>query len=228
MDEARTAYQKAIQIYERLASEFPADTRYVVALAGTYSNMGRLVGDEGKLEESLPWVTKGIGILEAAMRRDQRVAKVRETLCVASWTRAMTLCGLSRYAEALKDWDRAIEMDDGRYPSLLRIKRASNLLNVKDHVRATADAAAIAESSTATAEDLYNAACVYSLSSQLAADDALRIESYRGKAVEILRQALAKGYQDLERIRTHGDLEALRSRDDFQQLMKELDAGPGK
>jgi tetratricopeptide (TPR) repeat protein len=224
-DEGRSAYQKAIQLYERLVADSPGGTPYIVTLAGTYSNMGRLVGDQGQLEDSLPWLTKSVEILEGALSRDQRVAKVRESLCIASWTRAMTLAGLSRHAEALKDWDRAIELDDGRYRQELRLKRASNLLNLNDHVRATTDATAIAESSGATVEDLYNAACVYSLSAQLASDDGPRSDSYAGEAVLLLRQAIAKGYKDLAHINTDSDLEVLRSREDFQQVIKDLDPG---
>src|SRR3712207_8990888 len=61
-----------------------------------------------------------------------RAVKVRETLCTACWARAMTLAGLGRFREALADWDRAIEVDDGRHHNTLRVKRASNLLNLKD------------------------------------------------------------------------------------------------
>ena len=135
---------------------------------------------------------------------------------------------LGRYDGALKDWDRAIEMDDGHHQLELRIKRASNLLNVKDPVRATADAAAIAESSSSTAGDLYNAACVYSLCVQLSRDDATRADVWGARAVVLIRQAVARGYKDIARIKTHTDLESLRSREDFQQLIKEMEAGPDK
>ena len=216
-------YERSIQLYERLAAESPAGTSYAVSLAGTYSNMGRLIGDQGKLEESLPWITKGIDILEDALRRDPRVKKARESLVTASWTRAMTLCGLERHSQALDDWSRAIELDDGHYHQQLRLRRASNLLNVKDHVRATADAAAIAAFAAATAEDIYGAASVYASCVPLAADDGARADACAAQAVVLLRRALDKGYKDFDRIRTHPDLDALRSRGDFQQLTRELD-----
>jgi tetratricopeptide (TPR) repeat protein len=224
MDEAQTGCTKCHQLYERLVADSPAVPQYIVSLAGAYSNMGRLIGDQGQLEKSLPWLAKSVEILDGALRRNPRVAQVRDTLCVASWTRAMTLSGLSRYSEAMVDWDRAIEMDGGRYQQQLRLRRASNLLNLKDDIRATADAAAVAESPTATAEDLYNAACIYSLSAQLATDDASRAESYAGHAVKLLRQAAAKGFKDAEHVKTDSDLDGLRSRGDFQQFSKELDA----
>ncbi|HVR74133.1 MAG TPA: serine/threonine-protein kinase [Planctomycetota bacterium] len=225
IDEGQAAYQRAIQLYERLVADSPADTRFVVTLAGTYSNMGRLIGDQGQLEPSLPWLTKSVEILEGALRRDQRVAKVRETLCIAYWTRAMTLAGLNRFSEALEDWNRAIDMDDGRYLLALRLKRASNLLQLKDHLRAVADVAAVVESSSVTAEDLYNAACVYALSARLSQDDGPRADSYAGHAVVLLRRALGNGFKDLAHLNSDSDLEGLRSREDFQILIKGLDAG---
>jgi serine/threonine protein kinase/tetratricopeptide (TPR) repeat protein len=227
-EEARAAYQRAIELYEGLIREIPADTRYPVKLAGTWSNMGRLLGDEGQLEESLPWITKAIDSAEATLRRDERAAEARETLLVASWTRAMTLCGLQRYDEALKDWGRAIELDRGRHQLELRVKRASTLLNLKDHVRAAADAVVIAESPDATAEQLYIAAGFHSICSKFAATDGTLTQSYARRAVQVLRQAIAKGYKDFARIKTHSDLEAIRPREDFRQLLKEIDAGPAK
>jgi tetratricopeptide (TPR) repeat protein len=124
MEEARTAYESAIQIYERLIASFPADPRFAVMLAGTCANLGRLIGDEGQLEESLPWLNRGVEILEAAFKKDARIAKVRESLCIASWARAMTLAGLERYPEALMDWNRALEVDDGRHQTALLLRRA--------------------------------------------------------------------------------------------------------
>jgi serine/threonine protein kinase/Tfp pilus assembly protein PilF len=228
LDDAQAAYHKAIQLYERLAADSPAGTPYAVELAGTYANLGRLMGDQGQLEQSLPWLTKGVEILEGALRRDQRVVKVRETLCVAYWARAMTQAGLGRFSKGVEDWDRAIEMDDGRYRIALLLKRASNLLNLKDHVRATADAAAIAESSAATAEDLYNAACVYALSAQMIPDDAPRADADARHAVQLLRQAAAKGFKDAAHVKTDSDLDSLRSRKDFQHFIEELGAGSSK
>ncbi len=227
-NEAQAAYEKAIHLYERLAADSPEGTGYAVTLAGTYSNMGRLIGDQGKLEESLPWIIKGIDILEDALRRDPRTTKARESLVTASWTRAMTLCGLERYSQALDDWSRAIEVDDGHYHQQLRLRRASNLLNLKDHVRAAADAAAVAEFAGASPKDLYAAAAIQALSAQLAQQEPALAESYAAQAVVMLRRALDMGYKDIGRIRTHPDLQALRSRGDFQQLIKELDSESGK
>jgi tetratricopeptide (TPR) repeat protein len=226
-DEADSAYQKAIQLLQRLVIDYPGGALYAVELAGTYSNMGRWIGDQGKLEESLPWLAKSIDSLEEALRRDERVAKVRESLCVARWTRAMTLGELERFSDAMTDWDRAVAMDDGRYRLQLWLKRASNLLHLKDLDRATADAERAAESSDATAENLYDAACVYAVSARLAEGDRARVDSCAARALELLRQAAVKGFKDLAHMKTDPDLDTLRSREDFRLFIEELEAKSG-
>src|SRR5262249_28969169 len=123
--DAQAAYGKAIGIYERLAADSGAVPPVTVELAGTYTNLRRLMGGAGQLEESLPVLTKSIDSLESVHRTDPRVAKVRESLLVTCWARAMTMAGLRRFGPAVDDWTRAIELDDGQYHSALRLKRAS-------------------------------------------------------------------------------------------------------
>jgi tetratricopeptide (TPR) repeat protein len=220
--EARAAYERAVQIGERLVAASPEVPVYSVSLAGAYTNLGRHMGDAGELERSLPWLTKAVDVLEAQYRRDSRVAKLREALLPAHWARAMTLCGLERYQHALPDWDRAIELDDGHYFVSLRTKRASNLLNLNDHVRAATDAQAIADFQKATAQDVYLAASVFAQTARLAHDDKALFEQYSACAVAALRQAAAKGFPNPARWKDDDDLKLLRERADFQKMLVEL------
>jgi len=52
-------------------------------------------------------------------------------------------------------------------------------------------------------------------------------ERYAVRAVALLRQAVARGYGDLERIRNHADFEPLRSCDDFKAFLRELEGKKG-
>jgi serine/threonine protein kinase/tetratricopeptide (TPR) repeat protein len=225
-DEAQVAYEKAVQIYERLAANLPGTPSYAVELAGTYKNLGQLIGDGGHIEESLPWLTKAVDILERAYQQDGRLIKARESLCLAHWSRAMSLAGLRRFQPALRDWDRALELDGGRYQNALRLRRASNLLNLKDHKRATAEARAVGLSPKATADELYDAARVCAVSARLAAPEAPVAASYASRAVALLRQALGRGYKDPTRLMQDADLDALRAREDFRKLLNEAGSEP--
>jgi tetratricopeptide (TPR) repeat protein len=220
--DAREAYEKSIAIYERLRANSNAP-QHAIELAGTCVNLGRLMGDDGQLEESLPVLTKSIEALEPAVRKEPQLVKARESLCFAHWMRATTLSGLKRFSQGVSDWDRAIELDDGQNAVSLRIKRASTLLNLKDHVRASADAEAIAQSSAATGQELFQAASVFAYCLRFAGKGSGQVESYGQRAVATLRKAAAKGFRDVKRLKSSDDLEPLRSREDFQKLIAELE-----
>jgi tetratricopeptide (TPR) repeat protein len=225
--DAQEAYEQSITIYERLQANSDAP-QYAIELAGTYVNLGRQIGDSGQLEASLPVLTKSIEVLEPVVRREPQLVKARESLCFAYWNRATTLAGLQRFPQSVSDWDRAIELDDGHNIVLLRMKRASTLLNVRDHVRAATDAQAIADSTAATGEELFQAACVFAYCVRFAEKDSPLVESYGQRAVTTLRRATAKGFRKAALLKSSEDLEALRSRADFRKLIAELEAAKEK
>jgi hypothetical protein len=56
------------------------------------------------------------------------------------------------------------------------------------------------------------------------ADERTRLKTQDAdRAMEFLRQAVAKGFQDAAALKTDPDLAPLRSRDDFRELMQELE-----
>jgi len=82
--------------------------------------------------------------------------------------------------------------------------------------------------------DLYNAGCAYALCvtavgpgkppAQLSPEEKASRERYAARAVAVLREAVAKGYQDAAHMKQNTDLAPLRGRDDFQKLLAELEA----
>ena len=52
---------------------------------------------------------------------------------------------------------------------------------------------------------------------------ATKKEETAAKAVDLLRQVVAKGYQDVEHLKRDSDLDGLRQRDDFKKLLRELE-----
>ena len=77
------------------------------------------------------------------------------------------------------------------------------------------------KSSKWNAGQWYDFACVYALAS---GQDAARREEYAARAVGLLRQAIAKGYQDADHMAKDADLDPLRKREDFQKLLADLRA----
>ena len=58
--------------------------------------------------------------------------------------------------------------------------------------------------------------------------DAPFAERYARRAIALLRQAVAAGYQDAAHMKKDPDLDSLRGRDDFEKLLKEMDAKQAK
>jgi len=189
-----------------------------------YCNLGKLIGDRGQLQASLDWYGNAIAILEPILGKNRRLAKARENLGNSYFNRALALAQLHRYADSLKDWDRAIELHEGPKRLTIRSLRALALAGVGDHVQATREADEVAAAKEATGPLLHDIACVFSLASRAVKDDAKLKESYATRAVELLQQAVQKGYQDVAHMKKDTDLDPLRQREDFQKLIRELEA----
>jgi serine/threonine-protein kinase len=115
-----------------------------------------------------------------------------------------------------------------------RLDRARRLLTDGDHARAVAETAAALESPYGTVVTLYNSACRYALASAAVRKDATLATAdqeklagqYADRAVELLRQAVTKGYRspaNLDRLKGDKDLDALRGCPDFKTLVGDLE-----
>jgi tetratricopeptide (TPR) repeat protein len=124
------------------------------------------------------------------------------------------------YAEKLKDNDKALAVIDrvvkaypeyapgaaGRAVLLARMGRRAEAHADVERARLLSD----------DAEILYQAACVYSLTSKEDEKDLPR-------AVKLLRESLRKGYANLRRMATDPDLEPLRATGEFQEIRRAAD-----
>jgi hypothetical protein len=141
---------------------------------------------------------------------------------------------LENHAEALAEWNRALELDDGSYQDRLRLQRAVSLAKLGEHAQATAEANALANQKSVPGQVLYDLACIFSLSSTAARQDPRlspteqdqRVEQYARRAVELLARAGAIGYFQeparVEHLKEDKDLDSLRDREDFKKLLAEL------
>lgn len=71
------------------------------------------------------------------------------------------------------------------------------------------------------ATTLYNLACAYSL---LAGQETTAKEELRTTAIGELRQAMDAGFRDLQQLKSDPHLKGLRDRDDFKQIITDLEA----
>jgi tetratricopeptide (TPR) repeat protein len=239
-DQAEEFWDKALAIRQKLVESYPKVPGYAVGLAASYKIKGDRLVKSDKTREALTWYNRQIGVLEEVLRQESQHAEAKRFLCDGHWMRANAFRKLGKYDAALKDWDRAIELDAGPRRPELRLYRAMTLAMLNDHVRATAEAKELTEDKSLSGERLYLWAGVYGRCVQVASDDAKLsgteqaklTEEYAVRALALLVRAREKGFfkkrAALERLDRNGDFKLLRQRADFQKWLAEVEKGPVK
>jgi tetratricopeptide (TPR) repeat protein len=219
--EAEGQYRKGLALQEKLAADYPAVPAYRVDLGGSYCNLGILVRDGGKPADSLEWFDKAIRTLKPVHDKEPRAVTARQFLRNSHWGRARAYDRLQKYAEAVKDWDRAVELSPKQEQPWFRALRATSKLNAGQVAEAVAEVAELRKLPGWNAGQLYDFACVYSVASGKIAD---KKGEYADTAVELLQKTVKAGWNDHAHMKTDADLDPLRERDDFQKLLAELEA----
>jgi tetratricopeptide (TPR) repeat protein len=199
--------------------------------------MANLERGNGRLPAAVDWSSRAIAALGGEFRGKLDVF-ARQYLRSSYRSRALPLTGLGRHAEAVKDWDEAIALDDGSARHALLLGRGLSLAQLGEHARAVLDAEEGVRSANPAAEDLFDTAYIHAVSASQVLRD-IRGErappltqtrrkelaqEYTDRAVAMLTQSVQKGYKDVKRLETDKVLELLRDRDDFQKLLKRLEA----
>jgi tRNA A-37 threonylcarbamoyl transferase component Bud32/tetratricopeptide (TPR) repeat protein len=238
--------QKLLVIQEDLAKKQPTVDGYV-ALGQGYMNFGNVVRDGGKLEEAVEWYAKAIRTLKGAMATEPQHAKAREALRDCHIASAEVLGRLNRSAEALADWDQALNLDIWPDHNELRLRHASDLARAGEHAKAAAQAADLAKNERVPAAICYRLAQVFGQCMIVlqnapkpgllpTADMAAKLaDDYARQSLELLKRAAAAAY--FENPANRGDLmrakefAPLRERNDFQSwrqgTVKENMSNPG-
>jgi serine/threonine protein kinase len=219
--EALTAFRQALDTYEDLVKRFPKVPVYAEELGIYYTNMGHQMRRSGP-DEAMAWYTKAIAKLEPVLAQEPKLLRARDSLCRAYWGRAEGHNLAGRQAKAVKDFDKAIEFADEPLRAALRATRALTLAHLKEFAKATAEADAVASAKAAAADGVYDAASVYAVCAGFA-KEADQAERYAARAVALLRRAVAKGFKDVAYLKKDDNFAALRARDDFRALLKELE-----
>jgi serine/threonine protein kinase/tetratricopeptide (TPR) repeat protein len=219
--EAVASFRQAVPLYEDLVKGFPKVPGYSEEFAFCCNNVGRLLLG-GKPEGAMPWFNKAIAALDPVLAQEPKLLRARYGYCTAHWGRATVCNMLGRHDEALAAYDKAIEFDAQKQP-VLHLERAMTLIRLKKYAQAMAEADAVAGARDATANVLYDAACVFALCAG-AVKEAEQVEHQAARAVALLKRAVARGFKDVAHLKQDPDLAALRARNDYRDLLKELEA----
>jgi eukaryotic-like serine/threonine-protein kinase len=171
--------------------------------------------------EALPWYSQAIDTLSTAIARRGSDFGTQQFLRNSHVGRAMALAALGRHAEAALDYGRAAELDGGPRRTDWSLERGLGLARAGLPAKAASEAEELLHVGKLDAWQLYDAACVFGL---CAGGQPAAREQHAARAIELLRQAVAKGYKNVAHMKKDSDLDALRGRADFQQLLAELEA----
>jgi tetratricopeptide (TPR) repeat protein len=213
-EKAEKHYRKAVTISQELADAFPSMIAYRVDLGGVCCNYANLLLVSGRPGDSLTWYDEAIRVL-SPVQQDPRMATARHYLRNSHMGRAQAFEQLGRGVEAIKDWNRVIELSPPQEQLPYHIRRARCRVRAGQVEAAVAEVAELRKSLTATVCPWYDFACIYALASG-------KKKEYAEQAMRCLRHAVQAGYMDVEHMAKDRDLDPLRGREDFKKLMQSL------
>jgi serine/threonine-protein kinase len=241
--EAEAGYRQSVALRQRLVEEHPAVPDYRQDLANSHNNLGTLLKDAGRVPEAEAEYQAALALYRRQVEKHPALPDYRNTLTAALGNLARLRLGQQDYAgarrlleEGLPHHQAALKANP-RHPRYRLFFRndLQSLAEAQVHLGAYAEAAAaadrLAENAVEPPKDLYNAACCLSRCAPLAAKDEKLPEArrrelakeYADRALARLRQALGKGFRDAALMRKDPDLDPLRQRDDFKELLADLE-----
>ncbi len=195
LKQAEAPLQEAVAIAEQLVRAHPEVLDYAVLLANSYSRLARLANNRGNPRDVQAWSAKGVKVMQRVIAKEPRHLQARRELNDLWIGQAVALAQHSEYVQAAKTADE------------------------------------VARQEGLTPVDFYNVACVYSRCAEAAAKDATKSEAERAKSKEqyanramaSLHHAVDRGFKNLPALQTEVDLNALRGRGDFKQLLRQVE-----
>jgi serine/threonine protein kinase/tetratricopeptide (TPR) repeat protein len=244
--QAEEAFRTAADTLQKLADEYPTRPEYRKLLAGSRANLGNLLTRMKRYPQA---EEAYLAARDAYQRLAADFPLVSEYQCDL----AKALVGLallkslgqdhaaaSKLIEQALPHDQAalrVEPKNPTYREAYRTHRAiltEVLGSLGDHAKAADAADELARFAYDPAADSYTAAWVVVRCVDLAREDDRLTDAGRGeltrsyadRAMTHLQAAVRHGYKDAARLRTESDFDPLRSRDDFQKLLRDLDGAP--
>jgi tetratricopeptide (TPR) repeat protein len=226
-EEALRLREETLALQQRkLGSDHPETLMSMYNLANSYTVLGRHEDALRLHEETL------------TLRKTKIGADHADTLNSLS-TVARALVRLDRVADAVKVIDEYVARAAGKarnsdlVPELMDT-RLRHFEKIRDPGGCRATAEMWEKLGRSDADGLYNAACYRAITAAVvratdrspAAAEQAAAEADR--AIAWLTRAVAAGYKDVANMKKDKDLDALREREDFRALLKDMEAGVQK
>ncbi|HQR44234.1 MAG TPA: tetratricopeptide repeat protein, partial [Gemmatales bacterium] len=221
LDEAEGLFREALHSQEKLAKANPNVPKYHINLGAFCCNFSIFLRAKGMHAESLKWCDKAIETLTKIHITEPRNLTARDYLGNSYRSRAKANRHLKKYEVAMNDWDKAVEYSPVTSKLAVKTERAYSRVVAGQVSEGIAEINELIKSPVTEAGMWYNFACAYSIAS---GKTAMRKDEYATRAIELLRKAVAVGYDKDDILHSKDkDLDPLRGRDDFSQLIAEVE-----
>jgi serine/threonine-protein kinase len=111
---SKEVYQRALDIHKRLRDEHSEEHRLRLDYAIALGSMGDLMAEKKKAL-AIPWYDLAIPELEKMIQQGEKAEVIRRSLRNCHWGRAEARAEVGQFPQAVADWDRALELDDGSH-----------------------------------------------------------------------------------------------------------------
>jgi serine/threonine protein kinase/tetratricopeptide (TPR) repeat protein len=219
--EALGSHKKGLEISQKLAAADTTNAQAQLDLSRNFYNLGEAEMAGKQFEKAIGWYEKAAAKVKSLQESGRLAPQDKNTLSMLE--QRIQQC---RHAGiALGDWKTLLEQPPPMLPALLEM-RGTESVQAGRPAEAVQAVAKLRELGTATADQLYNAACVYSLcASRLGAAPSLPPEQSAARqqhiadALATLREAIAAGYMDFAHIQQDPDLTPLHDLPGFKALL---------
>ncbi len=207
LDSALKSDRRAIEILERLDRQYPGVLNYRGGLAAAYNMMSDLHRRRLEPAESLAFAEKARPLLErlVAEHPEDTISRIDLSKSYNNIARMRQQSG--EPAEALRSFQRAVDLLEG-LPEL----DARNSYNLACNLALCIPLIGAGEGSQGVQDP-----------EALTKDQQLRRRLYGDRAIDVLRKAVRGGFLNGDVLLSDPDLAAIRGRDDFQEIVKELE-----
>jgi tetratricopeptide (TPR) repeat protein len=243
-EEAEAALRKSCEFYEKLARDYPEILSYQYEWSRSLYFFSDLLDHAGKRSESESTWRQAVEIAKRLVQQAPNDSDYRSQLASVLHGLGSYLLGQQkRLDEAQQDFEEAI-----RHQRLALQSRPSNylyrqelanhyeslawvLVIVGNQALAAQTAEELAKLFPGSAQGCYRAAKLLALCVAQDQNDtrlspkerAAAVEAHAHRAVELLQQACARGFADSQELRESSAFQSLRSRADFQNLLRSLE-----
>jgi tetratricopeptide (TPR) repeat protein len=244
---AEAHFRQSLALAEKLLAELPEVPQHRLQLALSCFGLGRAAFAKGQAVESLQWQNRALQLIHTFVGPGHRPEEIPRLLPHILNSRAAALNQLDRHEEALRDWERSLALERRKYALALapepQLGCIVSLVGMGNHSKAATlgrgfalglrlanprdfAPAQLAYYHQELARAFARCARLVQQDDKLSSAERLKLlEQYAAQAVQLLQAARASGFfsrvVQTQRWQQEPDWEVVRSRSDFQKLIRE-------